>query len=293
MTRAAILFQKPGEAAQANVYNGLDERVTVTSGGTVRRFVYDPDGRVIGEYGTSATDVIAERIWLTPAAANDNLPFGGDDGTGGYAPLAIVAGSTLTFVHGTHLGVPQVYTSATGAVVATPAYTLPGFPGQYRTLADLSYNKYRDYDPSTGRYLQADPIGLAGGSNPYLYAEGNPVRYVDPKGTFAFLLPVLCAGGGCEAAVAAITVAVVGYVGYNLYSEFHKDICDVDYGTVLEMSKGGKQNKGNEWSRAARQEQPNDPCSWLQGAYNDPSTTAADRQKIKTAQKFLGCRRRG
>ncbi len=72
MTRAAILFQKPGEAAQANMYNGLDERVTVTSGGTVRRFVYDPDGRVIGEYGTSATNVKAEFIWLHQEAAMEN-----------------------------------------------------------------------------------------------------------------------------------------------------------------------------------------------------------------------------
>jgi uncharacterized protein RhaS with RHS repeats len=51
-----------------------------------------------------------------------------------------------------------------------------------KTYADLYYNRYRDYDPTTGRYTQADPIGLEGGDNPYLYAEGNPVRYVDPMG---------------------------------------------------------------------------------------------------------------
>jgi hypothetical protein len=39
--------------------------------------------------------VIAERIWMTPAA-NDGGAFGGDDGTGGYAPFAIVTGITVT-----------------------------------------------------------------------------------------------------------------------------------------------------------------------------------------------------
>lgn len=179
-------YTRTGQAAQANVYNGMDERVIVSStpsGGatTTRRFVYDPDGRVIGEYGTSATNVIAERIWMTPEISDAGM-FGGDDGTGGYAPIAIVIGSTLRWVHGNHLGVPATYNSNTGAAIATPAYTLPGFPGQFLTYTDLYYNKYRDYDTSTGRYIQGDPIGLAGGSNSYLYAMGNPVGYVDPMG---------------------------------------------------------------------------------------------------------------
>jgi RHS repeat-associated protein len=151
----------------------------VTSGTVTRRFVYDPDGRVIGEYGTSASDVIAERIWMTPEVAGSGL-FGGDDGTGGYAPIAIVTGNTLSWVHANHLGVPQLYTDASGAAVATPVYTLPGFPGQFRTFADIYYNQYRDYDTSTGRYLQADPIGLAGGPSPYSYPWaircGIPIR---------------------------------------------------------------------------------------------------------------------
>jgi RHS repeat-associated protein len=71
--------------------------------------------------------------------------------------------------------------------VAPPTgYSAPGFPGQSRTpgllVADLYYNRYRDYDPSTGRYIQADPIGLAGGASPYSYAMNNPLRYTDPTG---------------------------------------------------------------------------------------------------------------
>jgi len=44
------------------------------------------------------------------------------------------------------------------------------------------YRRNRSYDPSTGRFTQEDPIGLAGGLNLYGFANGNPVTYSDPFG---------------------------------------------------------------------------------------------------------------
>lgn len=44
------------------------------------------------------------------------------------------------------------------------------------------YNYFRYYDPSTGRYLTADPIGLLGGLNMYTYALNNPIVLYDPYG---------------------------------------------------------------------------------------------------------------
>jgi len=57
------------------------------------------------------------------------------------------------------------------------------FPGQIEDgETGTFYNYYRDYQASTGRYLQSDPVGLAGGLNRYGYVGGNPLGWFDPDG---------------------------------------------------------------------------------------------------------------
>jgi len=57
------------------------------------------------------------------------------------------------------------------------------FPGQYFDReTNLAYNWRRDYDPSLGRYVESDPIGLRGGLNTYLYVTADPLGSSDPEG---------------------------------------------------------------------------------------------------------------
>lgn len=46
----------------------------------------------------------------------------------------------------------------------------------------LYYNRQRYYDPGLGRFIQPDPVGLYGGTNPWIYADNNPLVKRDPTG---------------------------------------------------------------------------------------------------------------
>lgn len=117
-----------------------------------------------------------------------------------------VGGSAVSetyFIHHNHLKTPVLMTDKIGQIVWSASYAPFGkatinedvdgdnqpvtlnvrFPGQYYDAeSGLHYNYFRDYDPSTGRYVQSDPIGLAGGLNTYAYVAGNPVNSIDPFG---------------------------------------------------------------------------------------------------------------
>jgi RHS repeat-associated protein len=58
------------------------------------------------------------------------------------------------------------------------------FPGQFADgILPFYYNHAREYEPSTGQYIESDPIGLDGGVATYSYVDGNPLSRVDPNGT--------------------------------------------------------------------------------------------------------------
>jgi RHS repeat-associated protein len=104
------------------------------------------------------------------------------------------------YVHADHLATPRRMTDQAASLVwdkvqrpfgetfsvSGPSTNQRRFPGQlHDPETGFHYNYFRDYDPTTGRYLQSDPIGLLGGLNTYAYIGGNPVRRIDPEGLFA------------------------------------------------------------------------------------------------------------
>jgi RHS repeat-associated protein len=58
-----------------------------------------------------------------------------------------------------------------------------GYAGYYNHPdSGLAFALYRAYDPTHARWLNRDPIGVAGGINLYAYTSGNPVSGIDPLG---------------------------------------------------------------------------------------------------------------
>jgi RHS repeat-associated protein len=107
----------------------------------------------------------------------------------------------MYYLHNDHLGTPRVVTNQAQQVIwkgqlkpfgetRVEVETITNhrrFPGQRMDIESrLYYNYFRDYDPSTGRYIQSDPIGLGGGINTYAYVGGNPLKFIDPNGLARF-----------------------------------------------------------------------------------------------------------
>ncbi len=120
-------------------------------------------------------------------------------------PLATFSPATGTFdyINDDRLGTPQLVTDSSENNVwhttyqpyGTPATIVSGIvqnlrlPGQYADLeTGFSYNLNRDYMPNIGRYLETDPIGLAGGFNTYAYGNNNPLKYIDREGRNPLLI---------------------------------------------------------------------------------------------------------
>lgn len=66
----------------------------------------------------------------------------------------------------------------TGTILSDLTYT----GHHYDRPTGLSLAWYRGYDPSLGRWLSMDPIGIKGGFNLYGYAANDPTNQWDPRG---------------------------------------------------------------------------------------------------------------
>ncbi|MCI5066024.1 RHS domain-containing protein [bacterium] len=174
-------------------YNDQRQLVTRITLGTTEHYIYDLDGlllAVISPHGEAKR----EYVWLEekPVAF-----FERNTSCALTAPCAY----TLYFIQTDFLNRPVQVTDTQGQVVWYAIYSPWGeatpviaqieldlrLPGQrYQAETGLHYNWNRHYDPSLGRYLQPDPIGLEGGMHRYLYAYGNPITYIDPDGRIPF-----------------------------------------------------------------------------------------------------------
>ncbi|MFZ5638569.1 MAG: RHS repeat-associated core domain-containing protein [Pseudomonadota bacterium] len=185
-------------------YNALGERVRRTVNGADTYAVYDHDGRWLGDFNANGQP---ERmaIWLDPGSGpGQALPVGVIVGSASQRRLYYLEADALGSVRAAIDPVRNVAVwrwDALGeafgrdGIESDPdgdgqVFTLEmRFPGQrFDAETGFHYNLYRDYDPTTGRYVESDPIGLAGGVSTYGYAEQSPLMHDDPEGLIAGLV---------------------------------------------------------------------------------------------------------
>lgn len=195
--------KRDGVVAMDYLYNAKGERVYRTGSGQSVTTLYDEAGRWLGDYD-AAGQPIQQAVWM------GDLPVGLLVGVG--------AQQKLYYVQADALGAPRVVIDPVRNVavwtwdIAGEAFgdTAPNqdpdgdgaafvfdmrFPGQrYDSATGMSYNYFRDYDSSTGRYVQSDPIGLNGGPSTFGYVGGNPLRRTDPTGLADPMLELYAAG---------------------------------------------------------------------------------------------------
>ncbi len=157
-------------------------RVEKKVDGYSTRYVYDGD-HIIAEYD-----------------GNNNLLRKYIYGPGVDQPISMIEvaqSNTTYYYHFDALGSVVALSDAAGDTVQTYQYSVYGeaavedanhtnpymFAGvRYDIEIGLYYNRARYYNPFTGRFLQADPVGYEAGMNMYAYCGNDPVGSTDPSG---------------------------------------------------------------------------------------------------------------
>lgn len=194
-------------------WNGWGNLAAVVAPDGVRtEFAYDAFERRLQKTVVSKKQVVAQRhyVWDLTAVVHEVDVRGADqvakrtflfEDERSLEPIAERQGGDWAYHVSDVNGAPMELVDGSGRLLAEFERGLFGslrtkrgsqstqvrFSGQWADEeTGLHYNRYRYYDPDSGRYLSPDPVGLYGGMELYAYGP-NPVAWIDPMGWTHFL----------------------------------------------------------------------------------------------------------
>ncbi len=204
-----------------DVENRLIAAQTAAAG--TAQYFYDPLGgrkqKVVNgvptQFVLAGTEEIADYTGTGPGAQMMLTVRG----LHGMPVAAVIPGSgsqgeTITYYHHDLMGSTVAATQPGVVGAAAFTYSEFGVPGsgeplpyqfdgyRYDAETGLYFTGARYYSPQLGRFLQPDPIGVAGGLNTYAYTANDPLNFTDPRG--------LCTG--CKVG----KIAAIGAIGLGL-----------------------------------------------------------------------------
>jgi RHS repeat-associated protein len=160
-------------------YDGLGRRAQKTVvGGSVVNYIWDGDQLVMETDAAGNT-----QRFYTYYGGTDQLHSVVSGGQTYYA-AADAAGNVIGMINPGNTVSPYMYqpfgTIDLNDQVTPNSLRWKGL--QYDAESGLYYVRARYYAPDLGRFVSEDPIGLAGGINPYTFAGNDPVNGSDPSG---------------------------------------------------------------------------------------------------------------
>jgi RHS repeat-associated protein len=149
-------------------------------------YVYDKDGRLIGESTLPENIYVSRFIYASQAHSPDYMVTNRDGTIKKYFFVKDQLGSILEVVDDTGNIAQELEYDDFGQVVrdTNPGFQPFGFAGGlYDVDTGLTHFGARDYNPETGRWLERDPILFGGGQeNLYVYMNNDPINNIDPSG---------------------------------------------------------------------------------------------------------------